>query len=94
LQNPSFDFVAGLPCRLDPLPLWIWQQPIVTPEARDEGALISATHRDQHLGILRQLCRKLLRLRVAEVDSRLAHCVDDYWMNMFGGMSPSRNTTR
>ena len=94
LQNPSLDFVAGLPYRFDPLPLWIWQRPIVTPEARDVGALISATHRDQHFGILRQLCRKLLRLRVAEVDSHLAHCVHDYWMDVFGGMSPSRNTMR
>jgi hypothetical protein len=62
LQNPSFDFVADLPYRLDPLPLWIWQRPIGTPEARNIGAFIAASHRDEHLSVLSEFGGEFLRL--------------------------------
>jgi hypothetical protein len=94
LQNTSLDLVASLPYRFDPLPFGIGQGPIVSPETGNVIAFIPTTDRDQHLGILSQLCSQFLGLCIAKVNSHLAHCVYNDRMYTLGGMSPSRDAVR
>jgi hypothetical protein len=52
LQDTALDFIAGLAHRFGPLSFRVWQWPVVTSQSGNVWALIAATHRNKHFGIL------------------------------------------
>src|SRR5207253_11387586 len=79
--NARLDVVADLAHALARFALRIFERPVVALGAGDDRALVAAAHRDQSLGLRRQLDGELLRLVVFELEPVFAHDRDDLGMH-------------
>jgi len=52
--DPASNFIPDLTHGLNALTLRVRKRPVITNESGDVRALVSAAHRDKHLGILGQ----------------------------------------
>ena len=59
MQDSLLDFVASLTHGFYSLSFGIGKRPVVAPETENVRTFISAAHRDEQFGILRQLCREI-----------------------------------
>src|SRR3954452_22448224 len=67
------DLVANLSDTLDGLALGILERPVVSFQTWDGGALLAASHGDEHVRVERAFVRELSWLLIGEIDSDLAH---------------------
>lgn len=64
----------------------IGQRPVVAGDAGHDGALLSAAHGDERVGLSSEFVGEFLRAGVREVDADLAHSFNDHRMDAFGGL--------
>jgi hypothetical protein len=86
------DVVAYHPDFLNRQSLWVPEWPIVSPQTRNVGALIAASHGDEELRFACQVIGQLLRLGIAEVDTRLLHDGKNLWMHSQSWLGACRDS--
>src|SRR5438093_7127050 len=77
LPYSTLDVVADLTDALQGLSLRIRERPVLPAKPRNDRALLAAAHGDQEVGVSRQILGEPLRCCRNEVDSSLAHHLDD-----------------
>src|ERR1700755_3445740 len=90
LLDPPRDLVAGGADRRDRLPPGVGQVPDDVSHAGHVGALVAAAHRHHDVGPFGVLGAEQLRLAGGEVDSQLAHHLDDLGVDPLAGRRPGR----
>jgi hypothetical protein len=65
------------------------QRPVTAAQAWDIRTLVTTPHRDEHLRSFGELCRKLLRLRIGQVNINLVHYVHHDRVDTVTGLSAS-----
>ena len=88
------DFIARSPHAFDRLSFRICQRPVIAAKTGNVWAFVSATHRDEHLGVLGQFSRKLLWPGSTQIDPDLPHRLYDYGMDPIRRMGSGGNGTR
>lgn len=71
--DPAADLVPDRAHRLDALAGGVVELPVLVPLAGEEGALVAAAHRDDHVGLLDGFGGEDLRLLGGDVDAELRH---------------------
>ena len=69
----------------------VGELPVDVALARDEWAFVAAAHGDHDIGLGRELLGEPLRGAVGEVDAELAHDLDDFRMDVRGGVCPAES---
>lgn len=93
-HHPFPDVVADLPNALDGLALWIGERPVLALESGHVGTGIATTHRDDEVGTPGEPLGEFLRLRRRQVDSNLAHDVNNFRVDVLSGLGTCRDCAR
>src|SRR5690349_7074670 len=91
-QSPDafFDVVADGAYRLDVLTGRVGQLPVLVTLAGDDGAGITATHRDHHVGGVHDLVGPEFRELAGDVDADLGHRCDCGRVDLVAGFGAAR----
>jgi hypothetical protein len=90
--HSALDVVAYYPDFLNRQSLRVPKWPIVSAQTRNVGALIAASHGDEELRFACQVTGQLLRLSIAEVDTRLLHDGKNLWMHSQSWLGACRDS--
>jgi len=85
-ENAGANFVADDADFFDGLVLWIAERPIVAAKAGDVGAVVTAAHGDEELGVARELFSEFLRPCAGEVDADFLHYGEHFGVNPQAGI--------